>query len=216
MTGPAASIVVIGAGPIGSFLAARLHLAGEPVELIARGQRLESLWRDGLRFDVEGTPDRVDLPVGAAIDGGREARLVLFCTKAGDLTAAIDLAAPVVGAKTVLTLVQNGVEAPAMAAAHFPGAAVIASRIHGFFELDGDLVRHVGVKPSLELGLIGPEPADTAREFTDLFNRSGIDTRLVPDMADSLWSKFLLAASLGGVALACRLPAGRVLISVES
>lgn len=210
MNQPVAPTIVIGAGAIGSFLAGLLHLAGEPVLLVARGHRLESLRRDGLRLDVDRAPSRIDLPVVAEIEGGAPARLVLFCTKAGDLAGALELAAPVVGAQTALLLVQNGVDAPAMAAARFPGARVIASRVHGFFELVGDLVRHVGVMPSLELGTIGSDPEAIAQEIAELFNRCGIQAQLATDIEASLWSKFLLSASLGGVALATGMPAGQV------
>lgn len=210
MTGRKATIFVVGAGAVGSFLAGQLYLAGEPVVLVARGQRLRSLQRDGLRFAVGEMPSRIDVPVVAEIKGAAPARLVLFCTKAGDLTGALELGAPVVGAQTALLLVQNGVEAPAMAQARFPEARVIASRVHGFFELVDDIIRHVGVAPSLELGTIGPDPEAMAQEVADLFNRSGIEARCATDIKASLWSKFLLAASLGGVALACGLSAGEV------
>ena len=106
--------------------------------------------------------------------------------------------------------VQNGVEAPDIVRARYPLATVLASRVHGFFERSDRIVRHVGVPPSLELGAPGPDPDGQARRVAVLFNRAGIATRLSPDIAASLWSKFLLAASLGGVALASRLAAGEV------
>lgn len=212
MTSPRAPNVVIGAGAIGSFLAGKLQLAGkEPVALVARGQRLRTLQRDGLRLDVNGTLERIVLPVVAAPESGAPAGLVLLCTKTGDLAEALDLAAPVVGARTALLLVQNGVEAPDIVAQRFPAAAVIASRVHGFFELEADLVRHVGVAPSLELGAIGPGSVHAVNDVVALLSRSGIAACAAPDIRATLWSKFLLAASLGGVALATGLPAGRVL-----
>jgi 2-dehydropantoate 2-reductase len=210
VTGPAGPIIVIGAGAIGSFLAARLHLAGEPVALLARGERITGIRRDGLRLAVVGLPERVDVPLCVAPDPVAPARLILFCIKSGDLSGALTLAAPGVSPQTALMLVQNGVEAPDMAAARFPANPVIASRVHGFFELEGGLVRHVGVAPSLELGVIGGRDK-SASEIAGLLNRSGILARCATDIEASLWSKFLLAASLGGVGLACRLPAGQVL-----
>jgi 2-dehydropantoate 2-reductase len=210
VTEPAGPIIVIGAGAIGSFVAARLHLAGGPVALVARGERLESLRRDGLRFAVVGLPERVDVPLCEALDAVVPARLMVFCIKCGDLAEALARAAPVVGLQTAIMLVQNGVEAQDTATAMFPANPVIASRVHGFFELESDLVRHVGVAPSLELGAV--EGTDnSAREIVSLLNRSGIRASCAADIEVSLWSKFLLVASLGGVGLACGLPAGQVL-----
>ncbi len=41
-------ILVFGAGPLGSLLAARLHQGGQNVTLLARGQRLAQLRREGI------------------------------------------------------------------------------------------------------------------------------------------------------------------------
>jgi ketopantoate reductase len=41
-------ILVFGAGPLGSILAARLHQGGQDVSLLARGQRLTGLRSHGV------------------------------------------------------------------------------------------------------------------------------------------------------------------------
>jgi ketopantoate reductase len=41
-------VLVYGAGPLGSLFAARLHQAGHEVALLARGARLESLYKNGI------------------------------------------------------------------------------------------------------------------------------------------------------------------------
>lgn len=203
-------MVVIGAGAIGSFLAARLCLAGESLMLVVREGQLRSLRRDGLQVRAEGLPRRIVVPVAADLDSARPASLVLLCTKMADLAAALDRVAPVIGPQTALLTVQNGVEAPDLVRVRYPAATVLASRVHGFFERSGGIVHHVGVAPSLELGALTPDPDGQAPAVADRFNRAGIATRLSPDIAASLWSKFLLAAPLGGVALATGLAAGAV------
>ena len=47
-------ILVFGAGPLGSLLAARLHEAGHDVHILARGQRLEDLREHGIVIQEEG------------------------------------------------------------------------------------------------------------------------------------------------------------------
>lgn len=45
--------VVYGAGAVGGVIGARLHLAGRPTTLVARGAHLERIGADGLVLDTE-------------------------------------------------------------------------------------------------------------------------------------------------------------------
>jgi 2-dehydropantoate 2-reductase len=45
--------VVYGAGAVGGVIGARLHLAGLPTTLVARGAHLERIGADGLVLDTE-------------------------------------------------------------------------------------------------------------------------------------------------------------------
>lgn len=51
-------VLVFGAGPLGSLMAARLHEAGHEVALLARGQRLDDLKNHGVVLEDEETGDR--------------------------------------------------------------------------------------------------------------------------------------------------------------
>src|SRR5690606_8064768 len=137
------------------------------------------------------------------------ADLVLLCVKAEDLPAALELAAPLADAGPAFVTVQNGVEAPGQVAARFPAAPVIASRVHGFFELHDGAVHHVGVEPSLAFGLVAGEGADALDRFGEVLADAGIEHQYTADIWGELWRKFLLAASLGGVGAALGTAAGR-------
>src|SRR5512139_1655827 len=62
-------ILVYGAGPLGSLLAARLHESGQEVSLLARGQRLADLRQNGLVIQDLFTGDRrtVAVPIVEAL-----------------------------------------------------------------------------------------------------------------------------------------------------
>ena len=53
-----ANILVFGAGPLGSLLAARLHEAGHDVDILARGQRLQNLREHGIVIQEEDADER--------------------------------------------------------------------------------------------------------------------------------------------------------------
>ena len=204
-----ATIVVIGAGAIGCFLAARLHRAGDAVTLVAREAKAELLLRNGVAIAFGDVTSTIELSVAVSCAGLRAADFVLICTKMDGLAAALELAAPVISGRTVLVTVQNGVEAHELVSMRFPRTAVIASRIHGFFEMDGNRIRHVGVPPSLVYGQVaGPVAMDDA--FGAALARAGMTARQSADIVRELWEKFLLAASLGGVGLAIAKPGGAI------
>lgn len=200
--------VIAGAGALGSFLAARLHTAGRHVLLLARAERLAVLAAEGVTIAQGARHEGVPVPVAAGCEGFGPADAVVLATKTGDLAAAMELVAPVVGPATALVTVQNGVEAPDEVAARFPGSPVIASRVHGFFEMDGPRVRHVGVEPSLSFGLATPGDPAPLDAFACLLGDAGITGVRSGDIRRDLWEKFVLASAIGGVGAAFGLPAG--------
>lgn len=202
--------IIIGAGAIGTFLGARLHRAGHDVTLVARGERLRALQANGLTLDIDGAFEQMTLPATETLRDHQPADLVVLATKTAGLDEALRLAEPVVGPTTAILTVQNGVEAADEVAAHFPQATVFASRVHGFFELDGDTVRHVGVEPSVEFGSIGADPAERGEDLRAMLTAADIAAACAPDIRACLWEKLLLAAPLGGVALAHGMTGGRL------
>ena len=56
-------VLVIGAGPLGSLFAARLHQAGHEVSILARGTRLEQLRQHGIVLENNETGEQAVTPV---------------------------------------------------------------------------------------------------------------------------------------------------------
>lgn len=199
-------IAVVGAGAIGSAVAATLAAAGRDVVLIARGERLRALRMGPQRIVSDGK--KIDVPLHAAAMGDELPKfdLSICCVKMPDVQQA--LAASKSG--VVLTL-QNGVEAHEIAARMLPDAHIAAGRVHGFFEIDGDVVRHVGVEASILFGCTNGDPNTAEQAVHAAFAQTMFPVEVAPDIRRSLWEKFLLAACLGSVAAALDLPAGTVL-----
>lgn len=210
--GRPAHIVIIGPGALGTFFAARLAQAGHSVSVIARGSRLAAIRRDGLQLESNGLITAV--PVRAVDDPALISTpdLAIIATKttglAGAIAALVPHATPALGVLTV----QNGVEAPAMVAAALPRVQVLAGRVHGFFEMADDLVRHVGVPPSLAFGQINPAPAPApaADLLATCLTGAGIAFTRPADIAAALWEKLMLVSSIGGVGAALGLPIGAI------
>ncbi len=167
-------IHIVGAGAIGSFLTARLALAGAGVELVARGSRLKEVRRSGIRI---ASGDRI-LQVSVNTQSHSEVMsrpdMAIFCVKAQDLKGALEQYAFAASNPPIFVTVQNGVDAPQLVQARFPDATILAARVHGFFVLDGNYVRHVGVEPSISFGLCNKSVPEAEDEFLKALQRSGI------------------------------------------
>jgi 2-dehydropantoate 2-reductase len=103
--------VVYGAGAVGGVLGARLHDAGRDVVLVARGQHLEAIRRDGLTLaSPEGTRTLPVPAVGTAgeidLDGPAT---VLLAVKSHQTQSAIEDLTGALDPRTPVVSVQNGV-----------------------------------------------------------------------------------------------------------
>lgn len=203
-------IGVIGAGALGSAIAASLTAAGRDVVLVARGPRLKLLAATEVELVSGGTSHRVKVKVVDANSVPGAMDLFICCVKAPDLEAGLAPIAGKLAEDAVLLTVQNGVESHEVAASLAPNASIAASRIHGFFEMEGDLIRHVGVQPSVLFGCTKGNVHLTNSRIIQAFAGSIFNAEVSPDIQKALWEKFMLAASLGTVALALKVPAGQV------
>ena len=199
-------IAVVGAGAIGSAVAATLAAAGRDVVLIARGKRLRAL-RAGPQRLHSGS-ETIEVPIGvAAVECGvPPVDLSICCVKMPDLEQAL-----MASRSGVILTLQNGVEAHETAARVLPDAHIAAGRVHGFFEMDGDAVRHVGVPPTILFGCTEGDRTLVDLTIGAAFANTTFAVAAASDIRRSLWEKFLLAACLGSVAAALELPAGSVL-----
>src|SRR2546428_707649 len=103
-------IVVMGAGGVGGYFGAKLARAGESVTLVARGEHLAAIRRDGLRLRSAVEGEYVVRP--AAVEDVRDlpvADVVLFCAKAFDTETAAAHVRSVVGPDTAVLSLPNGI-----------------------------------------------------------------------------------------------------------
>jgi len=105
--------VVYGAGGIGGVIGARLHQAGHPVTLIARGAHLRAIVEHGLTLETPGGSVTLDIPaVGAPGDvdwAGGEPRVVLLAMKGQDTKPALRDLVAAAPPETAVVCAQNGV-----------------------------------------------------------------------------------------------------------
>lgn len=102
-------ICIVGAGAVGGYLGAKLALAGESINVLARGATLEALHTEGLRLTEDGTTHAV--PVQASNDatalGVQD--VVIVAVKAPAMESVAQTIAPLIGPDTCVVVAMNGV-----------------------------------------------------------------------------------------------------------
>jgi len=206
------NIVVVGSGGIGGYFGAKLARAGGQVTFLARGAHLEAMRRHGLavRSAVEGEW-RVDVDATDSLEGRAEADLVLFCVKAFDTEEAAEAARPVVGPRTAVLSLQNGIDneekiARVLGPEHvLGGIAYIFSNI----ESPGVIAHHqLGRIVLGEPGPDGDAGGVTGRveDIAALLTDAGIDAEPDEHIRRALWRKYVFLVPLSGATAVTRLP----------
>jgi 2-dehydropantoate 2-reductase len=211
-------IAVMGAGGMGGYFGGLLARAGEDVTFIARGAHLAALRRDGLTVKSSHAGE-FSLPVKATdeVDSIGVADLILFCVKTYDLESAAERIRPLVGEKTLILPLQNGVDA-----AHRITAIVGYGRILGGISYVGahiespGVIYQGGVSGKLILGDLDGNNDAPLHDLLGMLRRAGIDADLHEQISVALWEKFILVCATGGVLALVRLPFGPAMACPET
>jgi 2-dehydropantoate 2-reductase len=198
------SVVVAGAGSIGSLLAAHLARVSDVTVLTRREEHAALLREHGLRVSGRGdftaqldaTADSADLP--------NDAELAILACKSTDLEP---LAARLEGAlpgATVMTI-QNGLGAEEIVAAHgewplLSAVTFMSGTRHGDAHVEYVLDTATWIGPFRDT-----TEAD-ARRVAELIAAGGLSAEAFPDLRPAQWSKLIFNATVNSVAALTGLP----------
>jgi 2-dehydropantoate 2-reductase len=201
-------IIVMGAGALGSILAALLHEAGHEVALVARGARAEHLRANGVT--IEGLANvSAQCPIVTDTSMLSDCDLLIMTVKTFDMEAALQQLAHV-KVKAAIS-VQNGMmKEDQMAAVFGPDAVLIStSNFSGGVRDDG--VALFTVNLGVTIGKFGGGLSPQVQEVCEALESAGIKAIPAADTASAAWSKLVMWC---GSAIACaltRVPTGKVL-----
>ena len=205
------SFAVFGTGAVGGYFGGRLAEAGEDVRFVARGRHLDAILAQGLRItSVDG--DFLVHPARASADPAElgPVDVVLVGVKAWQVPEAADALRPLVGDRSMVVPLQNGIAARDQLAAVLGPARVIGGFCSVLAFLDGPgHIRHTGVTPSITFGELDGSTSERVETLREAFARTrGIVAEVPADIRVALWRKFLFIAALGGVGAVARAPIG--------
>ena len=188
---------VVGAGSIGSLLAAHLATVTDVFVLTRRDEHARALNDEGLRVSgrhdfaarVTAAADPRDLP---------DFELGIIATKAGGVEPAAGALAGRFTAATVMT-VQNGLGAEEIVRAHGAWPLVSAVTFMSGTKHSDTHVEYILDTPTW-LGPYGDTPFERVQEIAQLLVDSGLKAEALPDLRPAQWSKLIFNATVNGVA----------------
>jgi 2-dehydropantoate 2-reductase len=196
-------ICVIGAGAIGSLLAAHLATVADVLVLTRRQDHAQELNDRGLRVSgrhdftarVRAVADPIELP---------DFDLGIIATKATGLeVAAASLAGRHAGA-TIVT-VQNGLGAEEVVRRHGEWHVISAVTFMSGTKHSDTHVEYVLDTPTW-LGPYGETSYEQVQQLAQLLVDSGLQAEALPDLRPAQWSKLIFNATVNGVAALTGLP----------
>lgn len=203
-------IVVFGAGAIGSWLGALLSRASHDVTLVARPEHAAVVAARGLTVSgkteiAAARPKTVLRAQDAAVPD-----VLLLTVKAYDTKRAIHEMRPLVGARTAVISLQNGLGNVEALADAFDERQVFAGvTTHGVTFVEPGHVRHAGTG----YFLVGSpyNQHERAQELADIFRGAGLDAQRTTRVLGELWAKVVVNASINPLTAITGLPNGALL-----
>lgn len=187
-------VVVVGAGAMGSWLGALLARAGDDVTLVARQPHVEAIRALGLVVDGK-TEVHARVKATTRADEASVPDLLVLSVKAYDTARAMREAAPLLGQRTMVLSMQNGLGNVERIAEHVDARRVFAAvTTHGVTFLEPGHVRHAGVG-YFRVGSPAGEHARAAA-IAEHLRATGLDVEASERIVGELWAKVIVNASI--------------------
>jgi 2-dehydropantoate 2-reductase len=203
-------IAVFGAGSVGGYFGAKLAQAGEEVIFIARGDHLRAIQSHGLK--IESLQGDSHLPSVMATENPAMVGtmdVILVGVKAWQVTEAATAMRSMVGEKTLVVPLQNGIEATHDLIAVLGAESVIRGlcRISSRIIAPG-VIQHSGIDPLIAFGELNNQVSQRVKGLQDAFIKAGVNAQIPEDIHAAMWDKFMFISAFGGVGAITRQPAG--------
>ena len=224
-------IAVVGAGSIGAVVAWHLARAGLNPSVVARKASAALLRRDGLTLSDAGNNEKVSVHVTDAPESLGQQDLVFVCFKAQDWPAGLSSVLPLVGPKTIVVPMVNGI--PWWFFQGFGGTH--EGRIVKAVDPDGLLIKSIpphqilgGVvyiaaeridaahiawsgRKKLVLGEPSGGPSARLEAVVAVLNHAGLECEASDRIRDIVWHKLLGNVSMNSLSVVTGATMGRML-----
>lgn len=223
---------VIGAGAVGGTLAARLAHAGHEVEVVARGEHLEALRRQGLVFETPRESIRVRVPAHAEPERlSPRQDLVVIALKAHQIPPMLPRLTHLVSPRTLVLPMINGIpwwygwqdrDSPLTSRPlrcldpegrmlrELDPRSIVGCVVHASAEVVAPGVVHGNGQYHYIIGEPAHEPSPRVEALARTLREAGCEPETTSRIRDAIWMKLVGNATFNPIAALTRLRMDRI------
>ena len=203
-------IAVLGAGALGCAIGGTLAEAGNEVVLINRNAtHVDAINSHGLLMRTPQGERAVRVRATTRAEAESTVDLVIVLVKSFHTHQAMSAATALIGPKTVVLSLQNGLGHEDVLADIVGHERVLAGKTYvgGVLLAPGRIVAGVEGKETL-IGELDGRISDRAPDIAPTFNAAGLATTVSDNIMGTMWDKLLINVSTGALSGITRLPYG--------
>jgi 2-dehydropantoate 2-reductase len=205
-------IAILGAGSLGCAIGGVLAEAGNDVWLINRNAKLvDVLNSKGLTLRDGGVDRVVRVQAATSAQSAGVVDLVVVLVKSFDTAVAMTAAMALLGPKTHVLSLQNGVGHEEILAELVGRERVIGGKTYAGGSQLG--VAHISIGTRGKETIIGELDggiSERASQIADLFTAAGLQTTVSSNIMQTIWEKLLVNVSTGALCAITKLPYGKL------
>ena len=199
---PLGKIAVVGSGAVGCYYGGMLAHAGYEVHFLMRAD-LDTVRREGLRIFTKG--GEVHMPrvqCAATTEEIGAADLVIIALKATANAELARLLPPLIGARTALFTLQNGLGNERILAERWGEERVMGGLCFVCINRTAPgVIRHLD-EGSISIGEFGRPVSPRVRAVADAFLSVGVEANAVDDLDGERWRKLMWNVPFNGLSIA--------------
>ena len=203
-------ILIMGTGGVGGYYGGLLAQQGNEVTFISRGAHLYAIRHEGLKVkSIHG--DFKVFPANATEDPAKvePVDLVLFCVKTYNTDEAAEGIRPVIGPRTAVLSLQNGVDAAErigklIGMEHVIGGATwLSSAVE-----EPGVIKQISQFRRIVFGELAGGRSERLQSIFEVLNSTGVTVEISEDIQKVLWTKFVFISAVSALGSITRLPMG--------
>lgn len=206
-------IAVVGPGALGCLVAGYLKKgAKEDIWLIDRSnERAEHIKKNGIKVETPAGSFSVSMNASAKPKDVGFCDLVIICVKSYSTEEACKDVKDLVGEKTYVLTLQNGIGNVQILNDNFGPDRVIAGVTnHGATLLGSGHIRHAG-KGDTVIGKSDGRILGAVRDAANILIKAGFDTKVSKDIDSVIWSKLVINVGINALTAITRLHNGKLI-----
>jgi len=185
-------VAIAGAGAMGSRFGFMLHEAGEDVILIDEWQEhIDAIRENGLHVEKDGVSYQVDIPIFQPKEVTETKDLIIMFTKSMYLENMLQNIAEIIGPKTKILCLLNGVGHESILQQYVPpeniimGVTILTSKLTG----PGKISFAGGGLTEIQNFVEQEDAKNSTLEIVSVLQRAGLDVEYSEDVMYSIWRK---------------------------